>query len=80
VLKAAEDKLDLAFRQLDLQLAKHAFLTGDSLSIADICFAPYLEYLGPTPMAGKLAAYPNVARWWSAINTRPTWKKVVGRA
>jgi glutathione S-transferase len=79
VLKTAEDKLDLAFRQLDLQLAKHAFLTGDSLSIADICFAPYLEYLGPTPVAAKLAAYPNVARWWSAISTRPAWKKTVGR-
>jgi glutathione S-transferase len=79
VLKTAEEKLDLAFSQLDLQLGKHAFLAGDSLSLADICFAPYLEYLAPTPIAAKIAAHPNVARWWSAVSERPAWRKTVGR-
>ena len=79
VLKAAEEKLDVVFRELERQLGKQPFLAGSSLSLADVCFAPYLEYLGPSPMAAKIAAQPNLARWWSAISNRPAWKKTVGR-
>jgi glutathione S-transferase len=79
VLKAAAEKLDLAFGVLDRQLAQQPFLAGSSLSLADVCFAPYLEYLAITPAAGKIAEHSNVARWWAAIGERPAWKKTVGR-
>jgi glutathione S-transferase len=60
-------------------LSKHAFLAGDSLTIADIGFAPYLEYLMPTPAAAKLGNHPHVAAWWAAVSDRPAWRKTVGR-
>src|SRR5450432_1858206 len=79
VLKTAGDKLDLAFRELDKRLAKEPFVAGPSLTIADVCFAPYLEYLGPTPVAGKITEHVHVARWWTEISNRPAWQKTVGR-
>ncbi|HEX3775322.1 MAG TPA: glutathione binding-like protein [Polyangiaceae bacterium] len=79
VLKAAGDRLDLAFSALDGELAKKPYLAGDGISLADICFAPYLEYLGASPAAEKIGAHPHVARWWRELSARPTWKKTVGR-
>jgi glutathione S-transferase len=79
VLQTAGEKLDLALGVLDKQLASSPFLTGDNFSLADVCFAPYLEYLAPTPVAGKLSEHANVARWWSNMSQRPAWKKTVGR-
>ncbi|HEY4106072.1 MAG TPA: glutathione binding-like protein [Polyangiaceae bacterium] len=79
VLKAAGERLDVAFSILDRELAKKPYLAGDSISLADVCFAPYLEYLAPSPAAEKIGAHANVARWWREISARPTWKKTVGR-
>jgi len=79
LLKAAGDGLDTAYTIMERQLAKQPFLAGDAFTIADICFAPYLEYLTLTPAAGKLADYPHVAAWWSALSERPAWRKTVGR-
>lgn len=79
VLKAAAEKLDLAFGVLDRQLASQPFLTGESLSLADLCFAPYLEYLTSSPAASQIAEHAHVARWWAAISARPAWKKTAGR-
>ena len=79
VLKAAEEKLDLAFSVLARRLAEQPFLAGERFSLADVCFAPYLEYLVLTPAAAKITKQPEIARWWSAISERPAWKKTVGR-
>ncbi len=79
VLKAAGSALDTAYETMELQLASQPFLAGDAFSIADLCFAPYLEYLTLTPAAGKLAEHPKVAEWWAAMSARPAWKKTVGR-
>jgi glutathione S-transferase len=79
VLTAAGAALDLAFGVMESQLSKQPFLAGGSFSIADICFAPYLEYLTLTPASGKLASYPHVAAWWAAMSDRPAWRKTVGR-
>ncbi len=80
VLQAAGERLDLALKTLDRRLADRPFLTGKSLSLADVCFAPYLEYLAPTPAAAKITEHAHVARWWNELSSRPAWKKTVGRA
>ena len=79
VLKAADEKLDLAFSVLARRLAEQPFLAGERFTLADVCFAPYLEYLVATAAAAKITEQPQIARWWSAIRQRPAWKKTVGR-
>ena len=78
VLKAAGAALDTAFAVMERRLTTQPFLAGGTFSLADICFAPYLEYLSLTPAAAKLAEHPHVAAWWSAMSARPAWRKTTG--
>jgi glutathione S-transferase len=80
VLKAAGAALDTAYGVLERALADQPFLAGGAFSLAEICFAPYLEYLAATPAANKLAEHPRVAAWWSSVRDRPAWAKTAGRA
>lgn len=64
---------------MERQLAGHSFLVGDGLTLADIFFMPYIEYLA---MCGELALITDserVGAWWNRISERPTWHKVAGR-
>ena len=79
VLQAASTGLDTALGVLDRQLAKTPWLAGAELTLADVCFAPYFEYLSMTAAAGKIAEHPHVAAWWAKLSERPAWKKTAGR-
>ena len=79
VLKTAGTALDLAYQTMDKQLSSQPFLAGNEFTLADVCFAPYLEYLTLTPAAGKLAEHKNVEKWWAAVSSRPAWQKTIGR-
>ncbi len=78
VLTKAGAGLDVAFGAMDRQLAETPYLAGETFSIAEYCYAPYLEYLPPTPAATKIDAYPHVKKWWAAVRERPAWRKTVG--
>lgn len=78
-LEAAGAGLDLAYATMDQQLATRPYLAGDSFTIADICFMPYVEYLGLSPAAAQLTARPHVTAWWNRVSARETWGKTVGR-
>jgi len=79
VLKVAGSALDTAYGVLERQLAKQPFLAGSAFSLAEVCFAPYLEYLAITPAASKLAEHPHVAAWWATVSERAAWRKTIGR-
>jgi len=78
-LEAAGAGLDNALDVLDAALAGKTWLTGDQFTLADICYAPYLEYVMGTPAKDVVAKYPHVVAWWNKISERPTWRKAVGR-
>jgi glutathione S-transferase len=78
VLKAAGAALDIAYGALERTLAQQPYLAGNTFSLAEICFAPYLEYLTLTPAATKLAEHPHVASWWAGVSDRPAWRKTAG--
>jgi glutathione S-transferase len=78
VLTKAGAALDVAFGVMERQLGETPYLAGQTLSIAEYCYAPYLEYLPATPAAAKLDAYPHVKKWWAAVRERPAWRKIIG--
>ena len=80
VLETAGGNLDKALAVMDKQLAKHPFIAGETFTIADISFMPYLEYGMVTPAKDRISGHARVAAWWSKISERPTWRKVAGRA
>ncbi len=78
VLTKAGAALDVAYATMERQLAETPYLAGPTFSIADYCYAPYLEYLALSPAAGKLDEHPHVKKWWAAVRERPTWRKTIG--
>ncbi|HEY3801456.1 MAG TPA: glutathione binding-like protein [Kofleriaceae bacterium] len=80
VMKNATQKLELACSVLDKNLAGKSFLVGDQFTIADITYAPYIEYAMNTPAKEIFAKHPNVMAWWGRVHERPSWMKAAGRA
>lgn len=60
----------------------HQYLAGEFVSIADLAHLPfawlYFHVLGKE--AELLGSRKHVAVWWTAISTRPAWKKVLAIA
>jgi glutathione S-transferase len=79
VLQAANEQLDRALGIMDKQLASTPFIAGQSFSLADVCFMPYIEYGMNTPAKETFAKHAHVTAWWNKISERPTWRKVAGR-
>lgn len=79
-LEAAGPQLEAALAVMEKQLASHPFIAGDTFTLADVCFMPYIEYGMVTPAKDIFAKYPHVTAWWNKISERPTWRKVAGRA
>lgn len=65
---------------LDRALAGKSYLVGEQFSLADMVFMPDLEYLHVGGEGPRVATFPNVARWWNAISTRPSWRRATGSA
>ena len=62
---------------LDKTLANSAYVAGDSLSIADIAHFGWLwrrEFVGL-----DFSGLPNLATWYSALETRPTFQRGISR-
>ena len=60
---------------LDKQLGKTAYVAGKGYSIADMAIFPWTR--SATIQGIDLADYPNVKRWFEAIDARPAVKRAV---
>lgn len=63
---------DLA-KVLDAQLAKHAWVTGDKLTLADVALATPL--MSTVPAKIPTDSYANIRRWFAAFQELPAWKE-----
>ncbi len=60
---------------LDKQLALSKFVAADQYSIADIAIFPW--YRGAEGRGVDITRYPNVKRWFDAINARPAVQRAL---
>ncbi|MDB5213282.1 MAG: putative glutathione S-transferase-like protein [Myxococcaceae bacterium] len=79
VLETAGKGLETALGVMEARLAKSPFLAGAELTLADVCFMPYVEYAMGTPVKETFAKFPHVSAWWNKVSERPTWQKTAGR-
>jgi glutathione S-transferase len=79
VLESAGKGLETALGVMEARLAKSPFLAGAELTLADVCFMPYIEYAMGTPVKETFAKFPHVSAWWNKVSERPTWQKTAGR-
>jgi len=76
VVDEASKKLNDLYKIMDKHLEGKTFLVGDSFTLADVVFMPYLAYLQNCEgFQNVLTPYPNVSKWWNTISSRDSWKK-----
>jgi glutathione S-transferase len=60
---------------MEAAVAGSEWLVGDSYTLADVDFTPYLARLNMLGVWPLLAPhYPNVARWFAAVQARPSYQ------
>lgn len=72
-LKQAEEAFHRDAPVLDGHLAKHQYLVGGALTLADFSVASYLHYAAPAKL--PLERYRNVQAWYARIEALPAWQQ-----
>lgn len=83
---AARQGLESEMERIDNNLSDTGFLYGESLSAADICLYPLLQFMGraanknnSTDVCGKLQSFPdhfaNIASWNLMIEALPGYER-----
>ncbi|XP_066367120.1 glutathione S-transferase 1-like [Miscanthus floridulus] len=70
------EKLKKVLEVYEARLAKHKYLAGDFLSLADLNHVSVTLCLLATPHASVFDAYPHVKAWWDGLMARPSVQKV----
>lgn len=78
-LEKASERLDLCCGIVDKALANKNWLAGDQISLAEVTYAPYIEYGMLTDAKNIFSKHSNLMSWWNRISERPAWRKAVGR-
>jgi glutathione S-transferase len=86
VIAAAMPKAKTVIDEIARLLGAHSYLTGETLSLADIIIAPHMDFLASTPEWTPLTAnHPNLQTWLTRMTARPsmtatTWPRVTAMA
>jgi len=75
-VESGRAKMQTALDAADRALQSSPYLAGETFSLADIHFMPYLEYLEKTEQDLPVNRRKNLAAWWQRVSQRPTWQKV----
>ncbi len=70
--KAILPALDAA----DRWLASSPYFAGDTFSLADIHWMPYVEYLLQIGEGEPIKQRKNLSSWWERVGARETWRRV----
>jgi glutathione S-transferase len=78
VVKAGLEGAAKALDVIERGLVGKDFLAG-TFSLADICYAPYLQYMQDMGIDGGVKERPNVSAWWGRVAGRASWQKAIGK-
>lgn len=76
VIAAGRDGMQRALDVADQRLAESPYLAGAALSLADIHWLPYVDYLVQTGQGAPVLDRSNLRAWWQRVSARPTWQAV----
>lgn len=75
LVKTYGQELDTALAVYDGILAKQAYLAGEEVSLADLFHLPYGVMVKSLGFQETFDKYPNVKRWFDALEARESWAK-----
>ena len=64
-------------KEVEASLAKSKWLAGENFTLADIAIIPYVTRLDRLGLDGMWAAYPNVTRWFSNVQSRKSFETAI---
>lgn len=73
VIDAQAPRFNAIASGLEMTLAKHRFVAGDDVTIADIAIASPMHLWKAQRL--PLDKYPNILRWYGLIQQLPAWQK-----
>jgi glutathione S-transferase len=73
-LESARSTAGKALDLAEAALAKGPYLAGESYSLADIAWMPYLAIAEVSEQGELIAARPQVDRYWHRLKERPAWQ------
>ncbi|EPS67396.1 hypothetical protein M569_07387, partial [Genlisea aurea] len=82
ILRQSEQQLNAILDEAERRLndKKTTYLFGEEFTLADVAFVPVLSRLAVLDLEEKyITARPNVAVYWSVVQRRPTYKRVIGK-
>ncbi|GAA0161753.1 transferase [Lithospermum erythrorhizon] len=83
VLRRCEEQLIRLLDQVDSRLGESSsssYLVGEQFTLADAMLIPVLARISLLNLETMyISIRPNVAKYWSGVHHRPSYKKVIGR-
>lgn len=64
-------------KQADAMLAEGPWVCGRQFTLADCALIPYVLRLDHLGQRGLIDRMPNIARWYDAVQARPSWKTAI---
>ncbi|RON06639.1 hypothetical protein BK659_20325 [Pseudomonas brassicacearum] len=74
IIQEAEEKLKAVYSAMDKTLENSSFLAGEELTLADLAFVQYTDYLLQAKCESVVFAHDNIRRWWHALSQRASYK------
>lgn len=76
IIEAAMPEVDKSMRELERLLGDQEYLSGSTVSLADLHLAPVFAYFVDTPESkGILKNNPGLSAWWQRIASRDSMAK-----
>ena len=77
VIGSSEEKLAVVYQAMDAQLARGQYLAGGAVTLADLAFVQYTDFLLQAKCEQLVFAHENVRRWWHAMSQRESYKNTL---
>ncbi|HEU5017227.1 MAG TPA: glutathione S-transferase family protein [Pseudolabrys sp.] len=65
--------------EMEESLSEHTWLAGESYTLADVAFTPYLARLEHLNLLPMLEPYPRVSNWYGRCQERPSFHEAIRR-
>ncbi|XVF39251.1 hypothetical protein PTKIN_Ptkin01aG0020300 [Pterospermum kingtungense] len=80
VQKRSKDHLVQLLDEVETKLNETTYLVGDEFTMADVMLIPVLARLVLLNLEDEyINCRPNIAEYWSLVQKRPSYKKVIGK-
>ena len=70
-------RFEKLFTDMDITLSENKWLAGNSFSLADIAFTPYITRFDHLNLLGLLDQRPNILNWYDQIRKRDSYKTAI---